>query len=382
MRIFLTGATGSLGSHLALRILKETDHDVTCLVRDYTREAGTARLEESLKAYDPSFTVAAFESRMKVVCGDMTLPNLGIPEGAWTTLAKNTDLTIHAAALTNLVAKETTAIKVNVQGTKEMIKFAEATPERRLMHVSTYSVCGDKLLTNGFVFKETDHDVGQKFPHMPYQHSKFLAEAEVRKSTCVWTIVRPGHIFGDNETGRFFTKSQQSDSLFWDLLKSAYEFKCSFVTNFIFDITPVNYVTSAMLSLIQFGDTGTYHLCQKDALTFENVLNVMVGMGYDIEKVSIEEYRNHLKDGSLFWKGKQYTSVTTQVVWKWFHLKELCFDNSAKIDTSLAQQKLEPRGIFARPTDMNLLENYFKNPGNVAIHREGTSGKAEPSATL
>ncbi len=380
MKIFLTGSTGSLGAHFVLRILQETDHNLTCLARAASQDIAWDRLQDAVNTYDPHFKLSDHKNQLRVVNGDISLHNLGLEGENWATEALHTDIVVHAAADTSLVNRLTTAKKVNLHGTMEVIRFAEATPKRRLMHVSTYSICGDQLLTPGFVFKETDWDVGQTFPHMPYQHSKFLGEGEVRKSKCVTTIVRPGHVFGDSQTGRFFTRNGHNDSLFWDLLKSAHDFKCSFVTDFIFDITPVNYVSAAMLSFLTHDDLGTFHLCQKDALKFESILDVMIAMGYEINKLSIDDYRDLLENGSLQWNGQKFESMTTQIVSRWFRLKELCFDNGARIDTTAAREILEPRGISAAPTDKELLGSFFRQMHNEEA--EELKKHSKPEAAL
>lgn len=84
-RILLTGATGFLGSHMLLDLLRHSDAHVHCLVRAADEEAAVARLGEALKSYELPWS-SEVRRRVTVLPGDIRRPHLGLSDELWTTL--------------------------------------------------------------------------------------------------------------------------------------------------------------------------------------------------------------------------------------------------------------------------------------------------------
>jgi nucleoside-diphosphate-sugar epimerase len=148
--IWLTGATGYLGSHL-LRRLIEGNHRVRCLVLP------DDRMEEALA------------SRVEVVCGDATRFETFSGQGG------GIDTIVHCAALMlpNRADRITT---VNVDGTANMIRFAHDSGISRFIYVSAVSA----------VYASKN----------PYGLSKARAEQLVAEAGLDYTILRPTMIYG------------------------------------------------------------------------------------------------------------------------------------------------------------------------------------------
>jgi acyl carrier protein len=93
--VLLTGATGFLGAWL-LRELAETSGALTCLVRGHD---GRDRVRRNLTRY--GLWREAYWSRVRVVCGDIRQPHLGLEPREYHALANQVDVIHHAAADVN-----------------------------------------------------------------------------------------------------------------------------------------------------------------------------------------------------------------------------------------------------------------------------------------
>ncbi len=180
MTVLVTGATGFLGRHVALR-LAAAGEDVRCLVRP----ASADRLAPGLTA----------------VSGDITEPRCGVDPAGLGDVGR----VVHVAALYDLRAPEEACRAANVEGTANVLALCEALGAR-LDHVSTVGVAGD---FDG-AFGEDHFDEGQAHGH-PYTATKFEAERLVREQSAVpWRVYRPGSILGDSTTG----EADKADGLY------------------------------------------------------------------------------------------------------------------------------------------------------------------------
>lgn len=193
--IFLTGFPGFLGSVLVERLLKRypADVPVNCLVQASWRKQAETRAEQIVAGYPPA------AGRIHFYEGDITQPDLALGE-KYLPLAQDTIEIFHLAAVYDLAVKRPFAMRVNVEGTHNLLVFAERCAGlRRFQYVSTCYVSG----RYPGVFFEDDLDKGQAFNNY-YEETKYLAEVEVQdcmKAGMPVTIYRPGIVAGDSHTG-------------------------------------------------------------------------------------------------------------------------------------------------------------------------------------
>jgi len=192
-KVLLTGFPGFLGSELVRRILRRPgEAEILCLVQAKFAALATRRAEE----------IAAEEkvdlARIALVEGDITEPGLGLEDPA--RVAREVAEVFHLAAVYDLAVRRELAMKVNVDGTRNVLDFAESAKGlERLQYVSTCYVSG----RHAGIFRETDLVKGQKFQNF-YEETKYLAEVEVRERQekgLPTTIYRPGIVVGDSQTG-------------------------------------------------------------------------------------------------------------------------------------------------------------------------------------
>lgn len=190
---FFTGFPGFLGSELVPRVLARSPQDsAVCLIQPKFADLARQRVRE-IEARDPRCA-----GRIRLVEGDITRPGLGLADAE--AIQRDTVEVWHLAAIYDLSVRRALAMKVNVEGTRYVLDFAEGCPGlSRFQYVSTCYVSG----RYAGIFRETDLNKGQTFNNY-YEETKFLAEVEVQermKRGLPATIYRPAVVVGDSRTG-------------------------------------------------------------------------------------------------------------------------------------------------------------------------------------
>ena len=195
-RIFLTGSTGFLGSHLMCRLL-EDGHHVTALARGSKSSSARERVEEVLRDIGTTNV-----ENLDVLEGDISQPGLGLNKSATGRVVSSTDEVWHCAASLSFLEEDRKDIfRMNVGGTRHVLELVERIPGRRLQHVSTAYIAGSR----SDVALETEINVGQTFKN-PYEESKCEAEILIgdahRQDRIAASVYRPSIVIGDSKSGR------------------------------------------------------------------------------------------------------------------------------------------------------------------------------------
>ncbi|HET9087076.1 MAG TPA: hopanoid-associated sugar epimerase [Acidobacteriaceae bacterium] len=152
MRVFLTGATGFLGSHVA-QALDADGAELRLLTR---RSSRTAHLEGL---------------RAELVVGDLVQPE------SFRTAIADCDALIHVAADYRLWVRDPKAMyAANVEGTRVLLQMAREANVRRVVYTSSVATMGFRR--DGTVVDEQS-PVSLKDMIGHYKRSKFLAEQAV-----------------------------------------------------------------------------------------------------------------------------------------------------------------------------------------------------------
>jgi thioester reductase-like protein len=364
--IFLTGATGVLGGRVLKDLLQSTACRIYCLARGKDAAHCEERVRSFLRVYDDQDTLEPeFLARVTVLRGDVTQHLFGLSEGIFAKLQRETDITIHAAANTSLLLKYKRLEPINVQGTGRVIEFCLGTADKSLSYVSTYTVMGDKTFDEGVCFRESDHDLGQGFNHMNYQRSKFRAEAMVRAARergLRWRIFRPGQIYGDSVSGAYPHSATQVSGLFYDLFKTAMDTGVMPEAYIHYDVVPVDYVSRGIVALSAGVENffDVYHLTNPDAKTFAQVMGLLREVGYPIELLPEEIYKQRLRSGEITKNGRRYTSTMLKAFSLWYFISKVSFYGSATTDCEFTRSKLEKLGVVCAPIDRKLIETYVR----------------------
>lgn len=258
--VLFTGGGGFIGRYILKRYLEETDYDI------YLLEHGPFldRLQAHL---DATVTNAKRRASVRVIDGDITKPGLGLDAGIQQELRKRVTHAIHLAALYNLSVKRNVAVRVNVDGTRNVLDFLETVkPFEKLAHTSTLAVAGTHVGT----FSEDDFDKGQSFKNF-YEETKFLSERLVRERMhkVPAVIFRPAVVVGDSRTGYiekidgpYYAMISVARGLQW-IVPDSGSTKCH--------IAPVDFVSDGYFSLFEQGEapSGTvYSLMDPEPVSY------------------------------------------------------------------------------------------------------------------
>jgi nucleoside-diphosphate-sugar epimerase len=254
-RVLFTGYPGFLGSELLPRLLaRDPAAEAICVVQPKFAALARERAQQS-----------AFASRIHLVEGDITVPGLA------TSLAAD-DITeiYHLAAIYDLSVPRALGMRINVDGTRNVLDFAaRARALRRLHYISTCYVSGRHPGT----FTEADLDVSQRFNNY-YEETKYLAEVEVQqrmRGGMPVTIYRPSVVVGDSRTGA----TQKFDGPYyviqWFLRRGRYALlpKPGGDDRYRFNCVPRDFVIDAIAHLSAKNDTigKVFQLADPDPLT-------------------------------------------------------------------------------------------------------------------
>ncbi len=198
--IFITGATGFLGTEIISVIMRTTDDTVWGL----TRAGSYGEAADRLAAlwYDRPELTDNIGTRIIPVPGDVTDADLGLTDADREKLIGSVDYIIHTAAVIGIKHTREQFWSVNVDGTKHVLDFARLIqsdhPLMRFSHVSTAYVAGKR---SGLIAEDSLVDSG--FSSL-YEQSKFEGESLAARAMdeIPVSVFRPGQIVGDSRTGR------------------------------------------------------------------------------------------------------------------------------------------------------------------------------------
>lgn len=196
----LTGATGYLGSYLLRELLQETTMQIYCLIRAESLREAEKKLENSLIKFG---TFDYEKGRVQIVLGDLGCRNLGMEEKEYENLAEKVDCIYHNGAKVHFLYGYNELKNINVNGTKEIIKFARYKRIKAIFYMSTISIFS-KFRYDKRVVLENQNLSNPGILPIGYTQSKWVAERiiwEAKELGIPVIVYRLGHIVGDSESG-------------------------------------------------------------------------------------------------------------------------------------------------------------------------------------
>lgn len=152
--ILLLGTTGFLAKvMLSMMLERFALGKIYCLVRSqrsktarerfFDEVAGSEMMEPLRRAFGPSFDVY-LQEKIRVVDGDASKPNLGVTGDALTELQREVDIIVNSAGLVTFNPPLDDALEINSVGAREIGNFATQTRGKRVVHISTCFVAGNR----------------------------------------------------------------------------------------------------------------------------------------------------------------------------------------------------------------------------------------------
>ena len=242
MKVFLTGATGFVGHHVA-RALAAQGADLRLLVR---RTSNLKNLEG--------------------IAGDTFVGDLLEPETLRAGLS-GCDAVMHVAADYSLwIPDPTTMYRANVEGTRELLRMARESGIRRVVYTS--SVATMRFRTDGLVINEdTPVSLSDMVGH--YKRSKFLAEQEAITAANAGQqviILNPTTPIGPNDA-----KPTPTGRIFVDFLNKKFP---AYVDTGL-NLVDVSEVARTHVAALQAGKPGRRYILGGENLTLKQILDKM-----------------------------------------------------------------------------------------------------------
>ena len=296
--IFLTGATGFLGTFLLYELLLQTQADIYCLVRSPSTSLARKKLESKLESY--SLWHEGFRSRINPVIGDLSQPLLGLTEDQFLVLASKFDIIYHNGALVNSIYPYSALKATNVLGTQEVLKLASLIKVKPVHFVSTLSVFPSLSYSGVELVQESDSlDHGQVLSN-GYDQSKWVAEKLVsiaRDRGLPVCIYRPGQISGHSQTGIC-----NPDDLFFRMIRGCIQlgsFPCQDTAQ---DLTSVDYVSRAIVYLSRQKESlhKTFHLINPQTIDWNQLFNWCREFGYPLQQISYSKWQAKLLNIAVY----------------------------------------------------------------------------------
>jgi len=267
--IFLTGFPGFIAGRLVERLAREGARFLLLV-----QPAFAARAREEI-AQLVGKTGAAPE-RFRVLEGDITRDSLGLSAADLDEARREATTLFHLAAVYDLAVAREVGVRVNVEGTRNVNRFALTLPKLgRYHYVSTCYVAGRR--TGLILETELRHDAG--FRNF-YEETKYLAELEVEelKTELPVTIHRPSVVCGDSRTG----ETAKYDGVYYlinylRMWPGALSLANIGNPDVRLNVVPVDFVVEAMAALASTDEAAGYtvQLADPEPLTTEELFDVI-----------------------------------------------------------------------------------------------------------
>ena len=330
----LTGATGYLGSYLLRELLQETTMQIYCLIRAESLREAEKKLENSLIKFG---TFDYEKGRVQIVLGDLGCRNLGMEEKEYENLAEKVDCIYHNGAKVHFLYGYNELKNINVNGTKEIIKFARYKRIKAIFYMSTISIFS-KFRYDKRVVLENQNLSNPGILPIGYTQSKWVAERiiwEAKELGIPVIVYRLGHIVGDSESGMCNTGDFIFRIIETCLLLQLYP-------NVKGEIAPiaVDDVAKIVVGISQnereYGKT--YHIINPQSISFEDAINIRQW----IEKVKTYECKLPISPFMDFFDEKY-----------WKQEKELIFS------TEKMSEILKKLNLNIHPMTPELIAKYY-----------------------
>lgn len=351
--IFLTGATGFLGSFLLYELLQQTQADIYCLVRSNTIESGQKKIQSSLESY--LLCDESFNSRIIPVIGDLSQPLLGLSEEQFQQIASQLDAIYHNGAFVNFTYPYSVLKSPNVLGTQEVLRLASQVKVKPVHFISTISVVFSSN-PNVRVVQEQDSLDDAKMPSEGYAQSKWVAEKLVtiaRERGLPVCIYRPGRISGHSQIGVCNTGDHT-----YRMIKGCIQLGSIPNQDIQLNLSPVDYVSKAIIYLSKQNESlgKAFHLVNPQPLPLSEMVNYICSLGYPVELVSYEKWRSQLMnavdspENALYPLMSIFTEETSNTQSK---------NSPLQLDCQNTLTGLAGTPIICPPVDAELFSTYF-----------------------
>ena len=266
MNYLITGGTGFIGHNLIGELLEQKKKaTIYVLVRKESKQ----KLDALKKQWGDG------AKRVVPITGDLTKPMLGVPPKKRRELEGKIDHVFHLAAVYDLMADAESQVRVNVEGTQNVVNLAADIKAKRFHHMSSIAAAG---LYSG-IFREDMFEEAHGLDNA-YFRTKHDSESVVRRECKMpWRIYRPGIVVGHSETG--VIDKIDGPYYFFKLIQKMRKMIPSWMPTLGLEggrinIVPVDYVVNATIFIAHKAklDGQCFHLTDPKPKRIGEVLNL------------------------------------------------------------------------------------------------------------
>ena len=291
--ILITGATGLVGSHLALQLL-ENGEKIRAI---YRNEASILAAKSLFKGYEKSHLF----DKIEWIQADITdIPSLEIAFA-------NVDSVFHCAALISFDPNDEYLLrKTNIEGTANIVNLSLSYGVKKVGYVSSIAALGDRKEYETIITEETEWNPEKH--HSDYAISKYGAEMEIwrgQQEGLQVVVINPGIILGPG-----FWK-QGSGKLF-SAVANGLKFYSKGTSGFVSVIDVVNLLIVAMAKIDE-KQNGQRYIAIENNYSYETIFNE-IALALNVEKP---------KFYAAFWQ--------TELAWRWNWLTSILLNKKRLI---------------------------------------------------
>ena len=354
--VLVTGATGFLGAFLLDELLRATGQSTRfyCLLRDRASEQGKPedRVLETLEFY--GLSRPSTEGRIIPVLGDVSHPQMGLDDEKYKELAEEIDLIFHCAASVNYSLPYEAAKPHSVDGTSEALRFACTARTKTVQYISSNGVFPGGDDTPYLENKRIDGFVDRM--EGGYNQAKWVSERLVWSAVsrglpvCIY---RPGNIGHHSGTGTVNPNDFQSQII----RACARSGRAPLAPDWRFEMTPVDFLASA---IAKFSDDPAhlgkvYNVVQQDPVTAESVFAHMPSLGYETDRVSLDEWKSGLRE-----MADQEDDLESEVVLRSLESVEGYLSDTSSYDISRFSKALAEIGMAMPTVDVDYVTRFLR----------------------
>lgn len=363
--ILLTGATGCLGSRVLHGLLTATTtQDIYCIVRADNNAAAHARVMQTFSKYNLPISPAQ-AARLKTICGDVSLPQMGLPDDVYARLNATIGSIYHCAATVNMLADFDTLAPANFDAVRHVLDFALAGRRKDLHAASTLSVFVSTDQNTG-ILREDDHLQNVRRVYGGYAQTKFAAEClllQVPADACRIWHYRFGLLTGDTQSGA--APDRDFLAMFGRGLAALGVLPNDFDDQLHVDITPVDYAARAMLHLAAHAPADTYHIASPKPLSLGAFAAAMARAGHTLARLPLADWEEMLQNRPMDTAESAAALGLCRVLGTDFYARHRIMDlfqaSGVMFDMTRADRYLKPADITCPAANDALIDLYMRN---------------------
>ncbi len=285
-RVFLTGATGFVGTHLLVSLLRETDARIFCHVRARDAQSGRLRLRQALQQRK---LLAHWDNeRIEILLGDLAAPDLGLDEAGISAVRDECDAIYHCGAQVDFLHSYESLKPANVDSVLTLLDWTARGTPKRLHQISTLGIV-DPSYGACSITEQTDLGSWKGLAG-GYSQSKWVSDTLARYAQAAGlpvSIYRLGSVTGDH----VHAICNETD-LIWRVAVICAELQAIPDVELALNMTPVDDVARAIVHLgsSDRSEGQVYHMLPRHSLTLLDLGPVFSRLGLRLDAMPVEDW--------------------------------------------------------------------------------------------